>query len=304
MTRRRSPPLATLRAFEAAGRLRSFKQAAGELAVTATAISHQIRSLELWLGCKLFERRARRVELTAAGRELLPVLRDGFDALAAAIDRVQRADRGPAVTVSTTPAFAAKWLLPRLPRLQAQHPGIDLRISATDEVVDLASGAADIAIRYGRRGRFPGLDAVLLLADRFAAVASPNLKLREKRDLAGTRLIDFDWRRADPANPSWQMWLRRARLNHLDAAKMLRFNDESLAIQAAVAGQGCALLSLALVARELEQGILETPFGLSLRAPSYYVVWSKSRVLTRAAEAVKRWLLVEARKSAVPADIA
>lgn len=214
MTRRRLPPLATLRAFEAAGGLSSFKQAAGELAVTATAISHQIRALELWLGCSLFERRARRVELTAAGRELLPVVRDGFDALAAAIDRVQHADRGPSVTVSTTRAFAAEWLLPRLPSLQAQHQAIDLRISATDEVVDLASGAVDIAIRYARSGRFAGLDA-------------------------------------------------------------------------------------ALVARELEQGMLEVPFSLSLRAPSYYLVWSKSKGLTRAAEAVKRWILVEARRSAV-----
>src|SRR5688572_8450266 len=153
--RRRIPALPALRAFEAAARLRSFKQAADELAVTATAISHRIRTLEEEIGCRLFVRKTRAIELTMEGRALYSAVREGFDTIAAGVDRLRQRAR-PAVRLSTTPAFAAKWLVPRLTAFQAQHPQIDLHVHASNQPVDLSQGTIDIAIRYGQ-GRYEGM---------------------------------------------------------------------------------------------------------------------------------------------------
>src|SRR5438552_16767731 len=147
---RRLPPLGMLRAFEAAARHLSFKRAALELAVTPTAISHQIGRLEENLGVALFERRARRVILTPAGRTLFPVLRDGLDAFADAIDGLHAHKARRSVTLSATTAFTAKWLVPRAASFRAAYPDLDLRLHASDEPVDLAAGTVDAAIRYGR----------------------------------------------------------------------------------------------------------------------------------------------------------
>ncbi|TAK76705.1 MAG: LysR family transcriptional regulator [Aquabacterium sp.] len=255
---RRLPPLSALRAFEAAARHASFKLAAGELSLTPTAISHQVRALESQLGLKLFTRAVRSVRLTPEGEQLFPVLREGFDRFAEAVGRLQ-AQRRAAVTVSTTPAFAARWLLPHLPAFQSRHPGIDLRLHASNAVVDLEAGAADLAVRYGH-GSYPGLDAWPLAEDSFAPVASPRLKLRDPRELARHTLIHFEWQRPDASHPSWKLWARAARLR-LDTTSGLHFTDESHAIAAAVAGQGVALLSLVLVRQELAQGLLRLPFG-------------------------------------------
>jgi LysR family glycine cleavage system transcriptional activator len=158
MGRRRLPPLSALRAFEAAARHESAKQAAEELSVTATAISHQIRALEESLGVALFLRKPRQLELTMAGRELQQVLESAFDSIGAAVERLSAAPRRHAVTLSTTPAIAVRWLLPWVCLLRDSHPHIDLRIHASHEPVALDGVTADIAIRYGD-GRWPGLVA-------------------------------------------------------------------------------------------------------------------------------------------------
>jgi LysR family glycine cleavage system transcriptional activator len=135
---RRLPPLSALRAFEAAARLRSFKLAAQELAVAPTAVSHQIRGLEAQIGVRLFERRTRQVGLTPAGEGLYPVLREGFDRFARAIDALALSAARPSVTITATTAFTAKWLIPRVARFQAANPSLDLRLLASDDVVPLA----------------------------------------------------------------------------------------------------------------------------------------------------------------------
>lgn len=266
---RRLPPLHSLRAFEAAARHLSVKKAAAELSVTPTAVSHHVRVLEDALGLKLFERRVRHLELTSYGKQLYPVLRDGFDAFADAVANLKSRKARTVVTLSATVAFTARWLAPRVPGFHRDNPTMDLRLHASDDTADLRSGMADAAIRYGR-GKYEGLTAETLFADRFAPVCSPRLPLRAPRDLAKHTMIHFEWRRQRRENPTWNRWLQAAGLARLTPAADLIFTDESQAIQAAIAGHGVALLSLALVADELARGTLVQPFGPTLEMSGYH----------------------------------
>ncbi|ANH67856.1 LysR substrate-binding domain-containing protein [Mitsuaria sp. 7] len=290
---RRSLPLSALRAFEAAARMGSFKAAAEELAVTPTAISHQIRGLEALSGVELFERHVRRVALTEAGAQLYPVLRDGFDAFQSALERLTQPRRRPQVVISATNAFTVKWLVPRMADFRRLHPGIDLQLQASDDVVDLRSMAVDIAIRYGR-GPYPGLTAEPLFTDHFAPVANPRLEVRSIDDLARLPLIHFDWKRAQPENPTWERWFVSAGIERMPSAGQLRFSDEGHAIQAAVAGHGIALVSQALIAEELAAGHLVQPFGPVIAGHTYHLAVSNERSPTAGAQAAMGWLKSQA----------
>jgi LysR family glycine cleavage system transcriptional activator len=289
---RRLPPLSSLRAFEAAARHHSFKQAAKELAVTPTAISHQIRSLEDLTGVKLFERRTRQVMLTPQAERLYPVLRDGFDAFAEAIECLTNSRSRPVVTISATMAFISKWLVPRVARFQTLHTDIDLQLHASDDPIDFGATNVDLAIRYGR-GPYPGLNAEPMLTDQFAPVANPNIAVRGPDDLRRVPLIHFEWRRADPANPTWSAWFREEGVPEIEPASHLRFSDESHAIQAAVAGQGVALLSLLLVRDELDAGRLKQPFGPIVEGMTYHLVEPLGRSRPDRVQAVRHWLMTE-----------
>jgi len=291
---RRLPPLHALRAFEATARHLSVKKAAEELAVTPTAISHHIRALEDSLGVKLFERRARSIELTAYGRELYPTLREGFDKLADAVGRVKKRKVRTVVTLSATVAFTARWLAPRVPAFHRDNPDVDLRLHASDEVVDLRSGVADAAIRYGR-GEYEGCEAEPLFEDEYAPVCSPRLRVREPRDLARHAMIHFEWRKRRRENATWERWLNEARMPDLTPKADLIFTDESQAIQAAIAGHGVALLSRALVADELARGTLVQPFDPALRMEGYRYafVYLPARRDSEAVEALRAWIRKE-----------
>lgn len=289
---RRLPPLVGLRAFEAAARHLSFKRAAEELHVTPTAISHQVRQLEAAIGTRLFERRVRQVTLTADGQGLLPVLRDGFDAFARAIEALSTRNRRAVVTLSTTPAFAAKWLVPRLAHFRTLRPDIDLTLLATLDVVDLKAGVADLALRYGR-GPYPGLAAEPLTVDRFAPVMSPRLKIRKHADLKSATLLHSVYQRSDPNNPTWRQWLKIAGVEGVDAKAGLHFSDEAHAIQATVAGAGIALHSLLLVSEELASGTLVVPFGPEIDGFALHLVRSPDRPTNEALSAVQSWLKVQ-----------
>jgi LysR family transcriptional regulator, glycine cleavage system transcriptional activator len=289
---RHLPPLAALRAFEAAARHLSFKRAAAELAVTPTAISHQIRLLEDTLGLKLFERRPRLLLLTPEGQRLYPVLRDGFDAFARAMASLNTRRSRTVVTLSATRAFTSRWLVPRTTSFAAAHPGMDLRLHAADEPVDFRGATVDVAIRYGR-GSFPGLKAEELFRDEFAPVASPHLGLREPGDLRRQTLIHFEWYRADSETPIWPRWLARAGMRDLEPRAELTFTDESHAIQAAIAGQGVALLDLMLIADELASGALVQPFGPVLPGYRCFLVYPEAATGSDGIAAVRSWLRSE-----------
>lgn len=285
----RLPPLSTLRAFEAAARLGSFKRAAEELAVTATAISHRIRVLEEYLERPLFLRKVRAVELTTDGQTLFAAVGGSFRAIASAIEQVRRPPRA-SVTLSATPAFAAKWLVPKLVAFQNEHPDIDLRIHASNAPVDLSTGAADLAIRYGP-GHYNWVTTTPLLENRFAPVASPSLTASLSQDASQWPLIHFDWLLPSSATVTWDTWARESgrQLQALPAG--IRYSEESHAIQAVVAGQGVGLLSLPLIEDELRLGLLCVVAGPMLKGFSYHVLRSDRWPASRAVLAVEEWLL-------------
>lgn len=293
---RRTLPLSALRAFEAAARLGSFKAAATELAVTPTAVSHQIRALEAQTGLALFDRQVRKVALTEAGAQLFPVLRDGFDAFEATLARLTQQRTRIQVSISATNAFTVKWLVPRMSDFRSQHPGIDLQLQASDELADLRSTAVDIAIRYGR-GPYPGLVTQPLFTDRFAPVANPRLGVTSPDDLARVPLIRFDWKQAHPENPTWERWFAVAQLPQPQQASQLRFSDEGHAIQAAVAGHGIALVSLALIADELAAGHLVQPFGPEIDGHTYHLAMYADRPSSAPVQTVAAWLRGQAAEN-------
>lgn len=272
--RRQLPPLATLRAFEAAARHQSFKQAAEEMGVTPTAISHQIRLLEETLALRLFERRTRQVALTREGRELYPVLRDGFDAFSEALGRISEKRRS-VVTLSATASFTARWLVPRVASFRERYPSIDLSLHASDDPVDFGAGIADAAVRYGR-GPYPGLSSTRLMANCFAPVCGARLGLKTLEDLRHVTLLHSRWRHPNADTPTWRRWLEAANMQGVDADAGITFNDDGHAVQAAVAGQGVALLSLVLVAEDLASGVLVQPFGPLIEGYDFHLVHPKA----------------------------
>ena len=307
----RLPPLIELRAFEAAARHLSFRRAAAELHVTPTAISHQIRLLEAHLGTPLFRRRPRPVALTEAGARLFPVIHDGFAAFAEALDTVRAGAKARPLVVSTTNAFAARWLVPRLPDWRARHPDLPLEVIGTDEVVDLRGGEADLAIRY-QRSAPAGLVAVELMRDRHWPVCAPDLlpdgaAFRTPIDLSGQTLIHCHWLPNDPAPPTWARWFAAARAGGQDvpgpdATTALTFREEAHGIDAAIAGQGVAICSDVLVAREIERRALLRPFDLSLPGYGFFLVHLPGRERDRRVRAFTDWIVAQAgiREPAAP----
>ena len=253
------PPLIELRAFDAAARHLSFKKAAAELGVTPTAISHQIRLLERYCGRALFRRRPRPLSLTESGARLFPIIRDGLEAFASAIAAIKRdADKQP-LRVTTTNAFASRWLVPRLPRWRKVRPDAPLDVIGTDSVLDLRAGDADVAIRYARMPPTDGI-ANEFLSDSFWPVCSPQLfssggRLKRAADLRRHVLVHSFWSPYDLGAPTWQRWLAAARSKWRDVPAFkdmdhLSFREELHAIEAVIAGQGIGIFSDVLVAQE------------------------------------------------------
>lgn len=305
----RLPPLPALRAFEAAARHLSFKLAAEELHVTPAAVSQQIRQLEEYLGVPLFRRLTRAIELTAAGAAMLPDLRRGFDCLAAAVDGTRSGDDG-VLTIHAPPSFASRWLVPRLPRFAAAHPGIALRLSSGDDTVDRdgdtgwispvdpRSADCELAIRYGR-GSYPGLRVEKVFAPAYVPVCSPRL-LAAGRPLATPddlrlHVLIHDETISDEDLPSgWQQWLAQAGVRGVDAGRGLRFSNAILAVEAALDGQGVALALSPLVEADVAAGRLIRPFALSIPSPYAYWLAMPEMLAGRAAVAAFRaWILTE-----------
>lgn len=287
---RNLPPLAALRAFEATARHLSAKQAAAELFVTPTAISHQVRNLEATLKLNLFIRRPRQLILTAEGRALYDALRQGFDLFAQTIDAISTSNSRHAITLSTTPGFAAKCLLPRISSFQHANPQQDLKLHASHEAITLDGRTADVAIRYGR-GKWPGHIAEKLFDTSFSPACSPLLKLRGRKSLLSQTLIHFEWQRSIKTPITWRKWNQEAGLNDLNTSTGLVFSDETHAITAAVAGQGIALLGHELIVDELRSGALVQPFGPVLQGDAYYLLYPEARRDDPCIQGLRQWIL-------------
>ena len=271
--------LNALQVFEAVARHLSFQKAAEELDVTSTAVSHQIKLLEADLEISLFRRRPRPLALTPAGEQLFPAVQESLDTLAAAIARLKQVNHPTDLTASVLNVFAAKWLVPRLPDFQRQYPDVDVRLQTSSSTIDLQARTIDVAIRYGR-GHYPGLEVCHLMTDEFVPVCSPRLLANERpltapEDLAQHPLVHFEWLNYGSDAPSWKNWLALAGLTDVDPERGLRFDDESLAIQAAIAGQGIALCSSIHVHDDVAMGFLTKPFDIALPGLTYAAVYLK-----------------------------
>jgi LysR family transcriptional regulator, glycine cleavage system transcriptional activator len=291
--RQRLPALNALKAFEAAARHESFTRAAEDLHVTQGAVSHQVKALEAELGVKLFNRERQRLVITEAGRDYLTVIRDAFDRIAVGTERLLQRQNAGVLTVSTSPDFAAKWLMHRLGHFVEAHADIDLRVSATLHHVDFAREEVDLAVRHGD-GNWPGLDTAKLSAEQLFMVCSPKLlsgrhQLRKPADVLKFPLIHLN-SRAD-----WTKWLQAAGVDDTKAIHGPVLNRDSMAIDAAINGQGVALTRTTLAAWDLIHGRLVRPLPDSLRlSKTYWIVCPKATATQPKIVTFRDWLLAEA----------
>ncbi len=300
--------LNALRAFEAAARHLSFTKAAEELHVTPAAVSHLVKRLESDLGVTLFHRLKNGLALTEASQAGLPLLQRGFCAIGKSIERLRGDLRNSVIAVEAPPSFASRWLLPRTSRFVASHPDLDLRIAASDEMIDdnealsdgdqaLRDGSVDVAIHFGL-GRYPGCRVDHLFNVSAVPLCSPELlqgdrPLRGPDDLAKHVLLHDETPYRD--HPDWKTWLEEIGAHSVNPHRGPRFNSVSLALQAAVDGQGVLLSIDALARDELAAGRLVIPFdrAMPLQYAYYLISLDETAELPRIS-AFRVWLLQEA----------
>ena len=292
---RRLPSLNALKAFEAAARHESFTRAARELCVTQGAVSQQVKALEDELGVPLFRRERQRLALTEAGRSYLEVVREAFDRLRKGTERLLERRGARTLTITTSPNFAAKWLVHRLGRFAEAHPDVDLRVSATVQHVDLARDDFDLAIRHGD-GHWPDVEVTRLCTEQLFPVCSPQLAsgsrpLRTPRDIVRHTLLHVN----DSAE--WGRWLTSASVEDVDYERGIVVSQASMAIDAAIGGQGLALARTALASWDLIAGRLVRPFAHALVAPyAFWIVCTKSIADAPKVAIFRDWLLAEAQE--------
>ena len=296
---RRNLNLNALRAFEAAARHLNFSRAAEELLVTHAAVSHQIRQLEEQLGVRLFERTSRGVELTHSGAALLPETTASFDRLATTLDSLSLKPSTKTLSITTTPSFASRWLVPRLPSWRkASGDSIDVTLIPTLQMLDLTKGEADVAIRCGIPP-WPDLSQHLLLPIHMTPVCSPGLLKGTEPPKHPADLLDHTLLHADvgphPLGTEWQSWFNAADLRVQRRLPGLSFQDPALSMQAAINGVGFAMGYVELVSADLAFGRLAQPFELVVQHDfSYYVAYSTKRANDPTVVAFREWVLAEA----------
>lgn len=297
--------LNALRAFEASARHLSFSAAAVELNVTPAAVGQLVRTLEQWLGVPLFIRGASgRVRLIAtdAAKRALPDIHAGFDRLALGVERLQEAAANGVLTVAVSPAFAAKWLLPRIERFQSAYPDTDVRLDTNLKPVDFVAQQIDIGVRYGL-GHWSNLAAERLMDEEVYPVCSPRLlrdhgRLRAPADLAQETLIHDLSMDSDSGFPTWDAWLKKAGVKSAALNRGLKINNSAAVLQAAVDSRGIALARSVMVKDDVASGRLVRLFPDVMFASSlaYYVVYRPECADLPRLAAFRAWLLAEARE--------
>jgi len=292
--RRSSLHLNSLRAFEAAARHLSFSRAADELAVTHSAVSHQVRLLEQMLGRDLFVRTNRGVALTEAGQMLQPVLAESFDNIVNTLDGLIAAPGQDYLKVTTTPTLAAKWLIPRLGDWRNAHPDIAIHLHPALAYLDLKAGEADIALRCGTPPG-PGLAHEFVLPIHMTPLCSRSFldqlgEAPRPRDVLGQTLIHADIT-GHELGEEWRTWLIAAGVAAPATLPGLSFHDPSLALQAAMDGLGMAMGYLELAAADIEAGRLARPFPFAVAHHfSYYLVYDGQRAREPGIAAFRDWI--------------
>lgn len=302
--------LNALRAFEASARHQSFSAAAEELNVTPAAVGQLVRTLEDWLGMPIFHRSASgRVRLvpTEAAERALPEIRAGFDRLALGLERLKEGSANGVLTVTVSPAFAAKWLLPRIERFQSAWPDTDVRLDTSLKPVDFVAQRIDIGVRYGA-GSWLGLVADKLMDEGMYPVCTPELArehrhLQHPRDLAGETLI-HDLSMDDHTGfPTWDTWLQHAGVVERSLTRGLRINNSAAVLQAALEGRGIALARSVMAREDILSGRLVRLFPeLEFSSPfSYYVVYRPECASLPRLMAFRTWLQKEVAEATLKA---
>jgi LysR family glycine cleavage system transcriptional activator/LysR family transcriptional regulator of beta-lactamase len=287
----RVPSLNALRAFESAARLGSFTAAAAELSVTQAAVSRSVKLLEAQLGCSLFGRQANALILTDKGRMLLPELTGAFERMAAGLKRIDGSQARPVVTVGVGPTFAMRWLIPRLVRFQALHPGIEIHTTTGGAAAPLRSEwTCSITLGWDATA---GVTSLPLFSPDYAPVCSPFLanELRTPKDMYRTTLLDV---RHAPAD--WSLWLAKAKLDESKITHRLIFEYYAFAMQAALDGAGVAIGLYPYIVDDLAAGRLVTPFKLSVtKRQGWYLTFRNEARDNPACVAFMDWVCDEAK---------
>lgn len=309
------PPLNALRTFEAVARLESFTHAADELSVTRAAVSHQIKKLEDYVGFPLFERHTRSISLTDAGAAALPKLREAFNNISDAVNLMRSHQANESLAVWMAPSFASKWLVPRLTRFSSQYPDIDMQLHAVTGLVDdsnkddnysleelFRTEKADVVVRFGS-GDYPGCEVQKLFSVKAVPLCSPALlnnpdkPLKTPADLIHHTLLHDNT--AYKGRPQWKNWLKQESIEGINHERGLRFNHISLALDAAIDGQGVLMGIEALARKDIEEGRLCIPFDISLPLKnSYFAIYQQSAVSNQQAiDSFIAWITEEAKSA-------
>lgn len=290
----RLPPLSSMRLFEAAGRLLSFKSAAEDLNITPSAISHGVQALEEWLGVELFIRGNRSLTLTEAGEAYLPRVQAALDMLARATEAVPGRKPTGRVAVSVPPTFGMRWLLPRLQRFNERHPSIEVTVDTSHRRVEFSRDGIDIAIRMGT-GEWPGLLATCLVREKLVPVCAPRLaaRIHTAADLHKTALLHVT-----RASEDWAAWGALAGVDVAYTSGGLRFDTIQMALEAAVNGLGVALGRLPLIEQDLEAKRLVQVLGPPrFCSTGYWLVMQRETILRPEVTAFRNWINAELKSS-------
>jgi LysR family glycine cleavage system transcriptional activator len=292
MAKRALPSLTALRSFEAAARHRSFRRAAEELGITQSAISHQVAALEEALKVTLFRRVARGIELTEAGAQFYPYLRDGFDRIAQGASLVSRAELGGDLTVQVYVTVAVRWLVPRIHLFQARHPGILVRFHTRDFHWEFDPAFADIGMISTTKPDNPDLAYTHLFDAKLIPVCTPGIAhagmgMRQPADLVNHALLQVY-----TAVEDWHVWLDAAGIPQLKGRAAAKYDSYLLAIEAAIDGQGVALVPHFLAAPDIKGGRLVQPFAIDVQQPArWYLTCLKERAEEPRIRRFREWLI-------------
>ena len=292
MAKRALPSLTALKSFEAAARHHSFRRAAEELGITQSAVSHQVAALEDALKVTLFRRVSRGIALTEAGAQFYPYLRDGFDRIAQGASLVSRAELGGDLTVQVYVTVAVRWLVPRIHLFQARHPGILVRFHTRDFHWEFDPAFADIGMISTTKPDNPDLAYTHLFDARLIPVCTPGIAqagmgLRQPADLVNHALLQVY-----TAVEDWHVWLDAAGIPQLKGRSAAKYDSYLLAIEAAIDGQGIALVPHFLAAPDLRSGRLVQPFAVDVMQPArWYLTCLKERADEPRIRRFREWLI-------------
>lgn len=294
----RLPPLSSMRLFEAAGRLLSFKSAAEDLNITPSAISHGVQALEEWLGVELFVRGNRSLTLTEAGQAYLPRVQEALDLLVRASEAVPGRKPTGRLAVSVPPTFGMRWLLPRLQRFNKRHPSIEVSVDTSHRRVEFSRDGIDIAIRMGK-GEWPGLHATCLVREKLVPVCAPRLaaQIRTAADLQKATLLHVT-----RASEDWAGWGALVGIDVAYTSGGLRFDTIQMALEAAVNGLGVALGRLPLIDQDLETKRLVQVLGPPrFCSTGYWLVMQRETIPRPEVKAFRNWIDAELKSSVTDA---